>query len=135
MLFTCSVPRRRASDRLKKLLPLLNHIKAKCLACYQPLQHLSVDERMVKSKKARCRMIQYMKDKPTKWGFKVWVVADMSGYTTDFNVHTDKFEQYSDYGLSHDVVMNFWSHSGFKDMKYSSKTFTPALCCLRVLWR
>ena len=39
-----------SSDRLKKLLPLLNHMKAKCLACYQPLQHLSVDKRMVKSK-------------------------------------------------------------------------------------
>ena len=67
---------------------------------------------MVKSKKARCHMIQYMKDKPTKWGFNVWVIADMSGYTTDFNVYTGKFEQYSDYGLSHNVVIKllepFW---------------------------
>ena len=114
-----------SSDRLKKLLPLLNHIKAKCLACYQPLQHLSVDERMVKSK-ARCHMIQYMKDKLTKWGFKVWVVADMSGYTIDFNIYMGKSEQYSDYGLSHNVVVkllepfSFQGYELFVDNFYSS---------------
>ena len=49
---------------------------------YQPVKELSVDERMVKSR-ARCHMIQYMKNKPTKFGFKLWVVADPSGYTID----------------------------------------------------
>ena len=116
-----------ASDRLKKLRPLLNHIKAKCLEYYQPLQHLSVDERMVKSK-SRCHMIQYMKDKPTKWGFKLWVVADMSGYTVDFNIYTGKAEQSSEYGLTYDVVMklvqpfHFQGYQVFVDNYYSSPT-------------
>ena len=30
-------------------------------------------------------------------GFKVWVVAGMSGYTIVFNIYTGKSEQYSDY--------------------------------------
>ncbi len=51
------------------------HIKGKCLELYQPLQELSVDERMVKSK-ARTHVRQYIKDKPTKLGFKYWVIAD-----------------------------------------------------------
>ena len=116
-----------ASNRLRKLLPLLNHVKDKCLEYYQPLQHLSVDERMVKSK-SRCHMIQYMKDKPTKWGFKLWVVADTSGYTVDFNIYTGKAEECSEYGLTHDVVMKlvepfcFQGYQVFVDNYYSSPT-------------
>ena len=62
-------------DQLRKIRPLYDHIKQRCLDLYQPLQHLSVDERMVKSK-ARSHFVQYMKDKPVKWGFKFWVIAD-----------------------------------------------------------
>ena len=55
---------------------------------YQPDRNVSIDERMVKSK-ARSGIRQYIKDKPTKWGFKLWVLADsQSGYTVDFNVYT-----------------------------------------------
>ena len=50
-----------------------------------------------------------MKNKPTtcKWGFKWWVVADMSGYTLDFDVYVGKAEKYSGDCLAHDVIMNF----------------------------
>ena len=61
-------------DRLRKVLPLILYIKKRCLDLYQPVKELSVDERMVKSR-VRCHMIQYMKNKPTKFGFKLWVVA------------------------------------------------------------
>ena len=78
----------------------------------------------------KAAMIQYMKDKRTKWGFKVWVVADMSGYTIDFNVYTGKSEQYSDYGLSHNVAMKllepFW-FQGFVDNFYSSPVLFESL--------
>lgn len=67
-------------DRLCKLLPLIKYLRGRCLDLYQPVMELSVDERMVKSR-ARCHMIQYMKNKPTKFGFKLRVVADPSGYT------------------------------------------------------
>ncbi|KAF3849547.1 hypothetical protein F7725_019266 [Dissostichus mawsoni] len=34
-------------------------------------------------------MTQYMKAKPTKWGFKLFVIADSrNGYTIDFSVYT-----------------------------------------------
>ena len=57
-----------AGDHLKKLRAYLEHIKAKCLTYYQPLQYLSVDERMVKSK-CLLHMVQYVQNKPVKWGF------------------------------------------------------------------
>ena len=47
----------------------------KCLSFYPSLQNLLIDERMVKSK-GHCHLIQYMKNKPCKWGFKYWVIAD-----------------------------------------------------------
>ena len=92
------------SDRLRKIRPLQEYIKNKCRDLYQPLQHLSVDERMVKSK-ARCHLVQYVKNKPCKWGFKCWVLADRSGYTVDFNVYAGKSTETSEDGLSADVVL------------------------------
>ena len=64
---------------LRKVLPLYNQIR-KCLELYQPLPELSIDERMVESK-ARSHFCQYIPNKPTKWGFTFWVIADPTGYT------------------------------------------------------
>ena len=56
-------------------------------------------------------MVQYMRNKPVKWGFKLWVLADTSGYTIDFNVYTGK-EESTDHGLTFKVVVDliepFW---------------------------
>ena len=93
-------------NRLCKLLPLVNHIKSKCFEFYQPIKELSVDERMVKSK-ARSHLIQYMRNKPIKWGFKVWVIADPSGYMIDFDIYTGKdgSNGKGDHGVAYGVVM------------------------------
>ena len=92
-------------NRLRKLLPLINYIERKCFEFYQPVKELSVDERMVKSK-ARSHLIQYMRNKPVKWGFKVWVIADPSGYTLDFDVYTGKDGNgKGDHGVAYGVVM------------------------------
>lgn len=49
-----------------------------------------MDERVVASK-AKTGMTQYMKDKPTKWGIRMFVLADSSNsYTLDFNIYTGK---------------------------------------------
>ncbi|KAJ8349612.1 hypothetical protein SKAU_G00247420 [Synaphobranchus kaupii] len=75
-------------DRLKKLRYLMDHLKQKCQELFQPNQNLAIDERMVKSK-GRSGLKQFMKGKPTRWGFKFWVIATSdSGYTLDFNVYT-----------------------------------------------
>ena len=82
------------ANRLRKLLPLLNHVKDKCFEYYQPHQHLSV-ERTNGEVEVQMPHDPIMKDKPTKWGFKLWVVADPSGYTVDFNIYTSWASPYT----------------------------------------
>ena len=79
----------------------------RCLALNQPRPNLAVDERMVKSRHRSC-IRQYIKDKPTKWGIKLWVLADSSkSYTVDFNVYIGKAagQNVSANGLGYDVVI------------------------------
>ncbi|XP_051575096.1 piggyBac transposable element-derived protein 3-like isoform X1 [Myxocyprinus asiaticus] len=74
-------------DRLRKLCYLMDHLKPKCQQLFQPNQNLAIDEHMVKSK-AWSGFKQYMNGKPTRWGFKLWVIATSDlGYTLDFNVY------------------------------------------------
>jgi hypothetical protein len=96
-----------AEDPLKKIRPLYESIKSKCLELYQPLRELSVDERMVKSK-ARTHFRQYIRNKPTKWGFKFWVLADPTGFTINFELYQGKKRATapSPHGLAYDVVMD-----------------------------
>ncbi|XP_030627655.1 piggyBac transposable element-derived protein 4 [Chanos chanos] len=93
-------------DRLFCLKPLMEQILTACRTHYHPHQNLAIDERMVATK-ARIGMKRYMKDKPTKWGFKLFVLADSSsGYTCDFNICQGKAKSPSGNGLSFDAVVN-----------------------------
>ena len=79
-------------------------MKAKCKELHQQLQQVSIDERTVKSK-ARTKFRQYMKDKPSKWGFKYWVISDPSAYSYDYNPYLGAAQSdRSDHGVAHDVV-------------------------------
>ncbi|XP_060784757.1 piggyBac transposable element-derived protein 4-like [Neoarius graeffei] len=93
-------------DGLFRLKPLLDDILMACRTYYHPHQNLAVDERMVATK-ARIRMKEYMKYKTTKWGYKLFVLADsQSGYTCDFSIYEGKAQCLSDSRLSFDVVVN-----------------------------
>ena len=122
-------------NRLRKLRPYLDYLKTNWLTYYQPLQCLSVDEWMVKSK-AHSHMVQYMRNKPVKWGFKLWVLADTSGYTIDFNVYTGK-EESTDHGLTFKVVVDliepFWfqGYEVYTNNYYSSPSLPNSSC----IWR
>ena len=88
------------------------NFKSRCLSLYQPRQNVAIDERMVKSRH-RSGIRQYIKDKPTKWGIKLWVLADSSnGYTVDFDVYIGKAagQTVSANGLGFDVVVKLMEH-------------------------
>ena len=92
-------------DKLFRIKPLINDILSACQAYYHPRRELAVDERMVATK-AKTGMTQFMRDKPTRWGIKLFVLADSSnGYTVNFNIYTGKTHTHTVHGLSYDAVM------------------------------
>lgn len=94
-----------AVDKLCKVRFLHDYIRRKCMKLWQPYEHVAVDERMVRNR-GRFTFRQFVKDKPTRWGMKLWVLADSSnGYTYDFEVYTGKGAPVSKNGLAYDVVM------------------------------
>ena len=121
-----------ADHKLRKILAYHNHIKSKCSDLYQPLGELSIDERMVKTK-VRTLFRQYIRNKPTKWGMKYWVLVDRSGYTVDFNIYAGRSTTYSGNGLSFDVVMEliepyvFQCYELFIDNFYTSPVLLEKL--------
>ncbi|XP_066538106.1 piggyBac transposable element-derived protein 4-like [Hoplias malabaricus] len=89
-------------DRLFQIKPLMHTLQDACKSFYHPRRSLTVGERMVP-----CRGHTGMKDKPTKWGFRLFVLADSgNGYTVDFSVYTGKNDFPTGQGLSYDAVMS-----------------------------
>lgn len=120
--------RKEPYDPLLKLKPLVEELGVACTSYYVPVQAISIDERMV-AFKGRVGMKQYIKDKPTKWGFKLWVLADSStGYTYKFSIYTGKRLTKTIHGLGYDVVMDLMQglfkqgYHLYLDNFYSSQT-------------
>uniref|UniRef100_A0A3Q3ESV8 PiggyBac transposable element-derived protein domain-containing protein n=1 Tax=Kryptolebias marmoratus TaxID=37003 RepID=A0A3Q3ESV8_KRYMA len=86
-------------DRLGKIKPLYREMREACCRNYHPRQEIANDERMVASK-ARVIFKQYMKGKPVRWGFKLFVLAGSSNrYTWDFFIYEGKTDGNSGKGL------------------------------------
>lgn len=127
-------------DRLVKIKPIYDELRQACKAMYHPKQNIAVDERMVKSK-ARTMLKQYMKNKPTRWGFKLFVLADSAnGYTWDFTVYQGKSQHRTGKGLGYDTVMDLVSPSvlgtGYRlyvDNFYTTPTLFHDLLAMKIM--
>ena len=74
------------SKKKDKILPAINHIISISQQYYYPSTGVTIDERMV-SYQGRSDYLYYCQAKPTKWGFKPYVLSDFkSGYTYSMNV-------------------------------------------------
>lgn len=115
-------------DRLYKVRKLLNLIVPLFESEYEMHQQCTIDEAMIPFK-GRLGFKQYMKDKPTKWGIKVFVLADATnGYVKTIQIYTGKSldSTSSDIGLCTKVVLDLMSgleHTGlhlYTDNYYTS---------------
>lgn len=98
-------------DALYKIRPLLDIVSDRCETNYNLHEQVCVDEAMIPFK-GRLYFIQYMKAKPTKWGIKVFVLADATnGYVKRFQLYTGKNSELSKckLGLSSNVVLQLLS--------------------------
>lgn len=72
------------TDRYFKVRLLIEKVRQNCLK-HEDEQTFSVDEMMIPYKGTKAgKRRQFMKDKPTKWGFKNYARAGMSGMIFDF---------------------------------------------------
>ena len=75
-------------DALFKIRPFFEPLIANFQAAYTPNREMSVDEAMI-GFKGRLSFIQYLPNKPTKWGMKAYVLADSrTGYVYNWRLYT-----------------------------------------------
>ncbi|KAI0229469.1 Chimeric ERCC6-PGBD3 protein [Lamellibrachia satsuma] len=79
----------RQNDKLWKIRPFLVMFRTQCLKIAAG-EYQSIDEMMVPFKGSFSGIKQYMKAKPTKWGFKIWARCCTSGLLHDFDVYLGK---------------------------------------------
>ena len=121
-------------DKLKKIRYLYEHIREACKSYYQPDQNLSVDERMVKCK-GRFGFKQYIKNKPVRWGFKIFALCcSKTGYLWNFKVYTGRDQaNQPQLGLTKTVVTDLcepFFHQGYRvyfDQFYTSPVLATTL--------
>ncbi|XP_035226305.1 piggyBac transposable element-derived protein 4-like [Stegodyphus dumicola] len=67
---------RLENDKFALFFDIWNKFIQNCENSYKPGENLVVDEQLFKSK-ARCKFIQYMPNKPDKFGIKFWMLVDV----------------------------------------------------------
>lgn len=76
-------------DKLYKLQPFLTKLQENFSKCFKLSKNVAIDESMIRYK-GRSTLKQYMPKKPIKRGYKVWMLADESGYCGKFQIYTGK---------------------------------------------
>nr|CAH7720594.1 unnamed protein product [Callosobruchus chinensis] len=93
-------------DKLFKVRPFLNKIRERLLIVPKE-EHMAVDEQIIPTK-ARSSLKQYNPKKPHKWGYKVFVLSGVSGFSYDFDFYggpTVLQDEQPDLGASSNVVL------------------------------
>lgn len=93
------------NDRAFKIRPVISHFNKAFQNAMNNTYKQAVDEHMIKFK-GHNAMKQYIKNKPIKWGFKMWCRCDSaSGYLFEFDLYTGRKEYGTEYGLGESVVL------------------------------
>ena len=124
-----------AGKKLRKVVGFAHFLQGRFKSIYQPRQHVAIDERMVKSRH-RSGIRQYIRDKPTKWGIKYWVLADTSNaYVVNFNIYAGKAEgTISQHGLGYDVDHKLMLDYEGQEYHLSCDNFCSSVTLVRHLY-
>lgn len=85
--------RRLQGDRFALISEVWYRFVSNCKKSYVPNAYLTIDEQLFPTK-ARCRFIQFMPNKPDKYGIKFWVLVDcVTKYVVNIIPYLGKDEQ------------------------------------------
>lgn len=92
-------------DRAYKIRPVVDHLNNCFQNALNNTKIQSIDEHMIKFKGHNI-MKQYIKNKPVKWGFKLWCRCDSAtGYLFEFDLYTGKRISGTQFGLGESVIL------------------------------
>lgn len=121
-------------DKYWKVRPVINILHEYFHAATSTSEHIAIDEMMVPFK-GKSYIKQYLKSKPKKWGFKIWVQASTNGYVHCFEMYQGaSILKRSEFGPIGDTVINLChaihgnNHKLFMDNLFTS---VPLLSKLR----
>jgi hypothetical protein len=113
------------TDRLKKIRWFSTQIQQLFSSHFLPNQVLTVDEAMV-GFKGRSELKQYIPQKPTKWGYKVWCLVS-NNYLLAFEIFEGKSSSTSSSSPS-DIVLSLTSpYQHRRHIVYLDRYFTSPL--------
>ena len=104
------VPRgQEGYDPCAKLRRILIHVRSRFAEHFKAGKNLSADEAMIPYTGRSC-FKQYMPNKPTKFGIKVWMLCDAStGYCLNYDVYPGRQYRAGPNGLGYEVVTKLLS--------------------------
>lgn len=86
-------PKARASkiestgDKLTPIRDLFEELRVNCMRSYAPSKTVTIDERLIPFR-GKCSFKVYMPSKPSKYGMKMWVMADTpNSYACNFQMY------------------------------------------------
>ena len=78
-----------SQDKIKKIRPLVDLLNKKCSNVYTPDKDLAIDESLVKFK-GRLGFKQYIPAKRARFGIKLFVLCESSGFVWNMHVYQGK---------------------------------------------
>ena len=78
-----------SSSKVAKVLPLFEKLKTQCQQFGVFHESLSIDESMVPYRGLHSAK-QYLKNKPVKFGYKIWMMCSQDGYPYNFEIYCGK---------------------------------------------
>jgi len=113
-------------DKYWKVRPVIDILHESFHAATSTSEHIAIDEMMVPFK-GKSYLKQYLKSKPKKWGFKIWVQASTNGYVHCFEMYQGaSISKRSEFGPIGDTVINLChaihgnNHKLFMDNLFTS---------------
>jgi Transposase IS4 len=132
----------RTKDKLHRLRPLINTLRRVFMQVVRAGLIWSIDESICPYRGKYCPAKVYMKDKPHKFGMKIWMInCATTGYCFDFKVYEGKGDAWfnepdewkNDFSLGERVLLNMSANVPRGSYIFCDRFFTTPKVCAYML--